>query len=73
MARILTYPSKVTVHNLEQLRNAVLKGPDGPSGANFVQSASSGFKKFLKYANPEDAAKKLRIGDIVERHLIDGE
>lgn len=73
VARILTYPAKVTVHNLEQLRQAVLRGPDKPGGANFVQSGTSGFKKFLKYADPLDVAKKLRIGDIVERHLIDGD
>jgi DNA-directed RNA polymerase III subunit RPC1 len=33
----------------------------------------SAYKRFLKYGNREDIALKLRIGDIVERHIVDGE
>ncbi|KIM21606.1 hypothetical protein M408DRAFT_18355 [Serendipita vermifera MAFF 305830] len=73
VARILTYPSRVTVHNLQQLQKAVRNGPDVHPGANYVQAGSNGFKKFLRYGNREDAANKLRIGDIVERHIIDGD
>lgn len=73
VARILTYPSRVTVHNINQLQKAVRNGPEVHPGANYVQTGSNGFKKFLKYGNREDAANRLSIGDIVERHLIDGE
>lgn len=73
VARILTYPARVTVHNIDELRKAVKNGPDIHPGANYVQTGSTGFKKFLKYGNREDAANRLRIGDIVERHIIDGE
>ena len=42
-------------------------------GANYVSSIGSGFKKFLKFGNRLDMAQKLRIGDVVERHILDGE
>ncbi|KAG8836223.1 hypothetical protein FRC17_008959 [Serendipita sp. 399] len=73
VARILTYPSRVTVHNIEQLRQAVRNGPDTHPGANYLQAGSTGFKRFLKYGNREEAANRLRIGDIVERHIVDGD
>ncbi|PVG00564.1 putative RPO31-DNA-directed RNA polymerase III, 160 kd subunit [Serendipita vermifera] len=73
VARILTYPSRVTVHNIDQMRRAVRNGPDVHPGANYVQTGLNGFKKFLKYGNREETANKLRIGDVVERHLIDGD
>lgn len=31
------------------------------------------FIRFLKYGNREKIAQELRIGDLVERHLIDGD
>jgi DNA-directed RNA polymerase III subunit RPC1 len=58
---------------MEQMRKAVRNGPDIHPGANYVQTGLNGFKKFLKYGNREETANKLRIGDIVERHLVDGE
>jgi len=31
------------------------------------------FFRFLRYGNREKIAKELKFGDIVERHLIDGD
>ena len=31
------------------------------------------FCRYLKFGNREETAKKLKIGDVVERHLIDGD
>ena len=73
VAKILTYPERVTAHNIELLREAVRRGTEEHPGANYVQVGSNGFKRYLKYGNREDIAAKLRIGDIVERHIIDGE
>lgn len=73
VACTLTYPSRVTVHNIEMLRNAVRNGPDIHPGANYVRAGSTGFKRFLKYGNRDEAANRLRIGDVVERHITDGE
>ncbi|KAL1915660.1 uncharacterized protein VTP21DRAFT_6419 [Calcarisporiella thermophila] len=72
VAKILTYPERVFEHNIERLRKYVRNGPDVHPGANYVQSGN-GFKKYLKIANREAAAADLKIGDIVERHLMDGD
>lgn len=31
------------------------------------------FVRFLKYGNREKIAQELRFGDVVERHMIDGD
>jgi DNA-directed RNA polymerase III subunit RPC1 len=48
MAVILNYPERVTAHNLESLRQAVINGPDKHPGANFVEIPNTGVKIFLK-------------------------
>ncbi|KZV97740.1 beta and beta-prime subunits of DNA dependent RNA-polymerase [Exidia glandulosa HHB12029] len=73
VAKILTYPERVTSSNIETLRIAVRNGPDVHPGANYVVAASNGFKKYLKFGNRNDVADKMRVGDVVERHVIDGD
>ncbi|XP_071130930.1 DNA-directed RNA polymerase III subunit RPC1-like [Mytilus edulis] len=73
VARILTYPERVTKSNIQFLRELVLNGCDHHPGANFVQQKETHLKKFLRYGNRERIAKDLKYGDIVERHLIDGD
>jgi DNA-directed RNA polymerase III subunit RPC1 len=73
VAKILTYPDRVTAHNVESLRLAVRNGCDVHPGANYVTAGSNGFKKFLKFGNRNAIADGLRIGDVVERHIVDGD
>lgn len=73
VAKILTYPERVTAHNIESLRRAVRNGCEIHPGANYVTAGSSGFKKFLKFGNRNAVADSLRVGDTVERHIIDGD
>ena len=72
VAKMLTYPEKVFDHNIERLRQVVMNGPEVHPGANLVQF-SSGLKKSLKYANRKQVARELKPGDIVQRHLHDGD
>ncbi|KAF5389823.1 hypothetical protein D9757_003589 [Collybiopsis confluens] len=71
VAKILTYPERVTPHNIDGLRKAVRNGPDVHPGANFVTRGMN--KKFLKFGNRKAIADGLAIGDLVERHIIDGD
>ncbi|TRM68642.1 hypothetical protein BD626DRAFT_395166 [Schizophyllum amplum] len=71
VAKILTYPERVTVHNMASLKRAVHNGPDVHPGANFVARGEN--KKFLKFGNRKVVAENLAIGDVVERHIIDGD
>ncbi|KAH9853367.1 beta and beta-prime subunits of DNA dependent RNA-polymerase [Lenzites betulinus] len=73
VAKILTYPERVTAHNIDRLKKAVRNGCDVHPGANYVTAGSNGFKKYLKFGNRTAIADGLRIGDIVERHVIDGD
>ncbi|CAL1713617.1 unnamed protein product [Somion occarium] len=73
VAKILTYPERVTSHNMEGLKKAIRNGCDLHPGANYVTAGSSGFKKYLKFGNRSAIADGLRIGDVVERHIIDGD
>lgn len=72
VAKTLTYPERVHAHNIEKLRRAILNGPDVHPGANIVEYAS-GAKVFLRYGDRSIVASKLRYGDVVERHLEDGD
>ncbi|XP_075697917.1 DNA-directed RNA polymerase III subunit RPC1 isoform X1 [Rhinoderma darwinii] len=73
VARILTFPEKVNKANIHFMRKLVQSGPDLHPGANFIQQRHTQMKRFLKYGNREKMAQELRYGDIVERHLIDGD
>lgn len=69
VAKILTFPERVTAANIGHMRHLVVNGPDLWPGANYVQQKNSGIKRFLKYSNREKLAQELRLGDLVERHL----
>ncbi len=76
VAKILTYPEKVTPYNLGLMRKLVVNGADVHPGANFVEikmKDGTKMKKFLKYGNREIIAKLLKAGDTVERHMMDGD
>ena len=51
VAKILTYPMRVTPHNIEEMRKLVINGVDTHPGANYVQEKDSPIKKFLKFGN----------------------
>jgi DNA-directed RNA polymerase III subunit RPC1 len=65
----MTFPQRVFAHNIVQLKKMIINGPDKHPGANFVESG--GEKKFLKYSPRKKIAEELKIGDTVERHLMD--
>ncbi|KAH9482988.1 DNA-directed RNA polymerase III subunit rpc1 [Psilocybe cubensis] len=71
VAKILTYPERVTAHNIHLLRQAVRNGTDVHPGANYVARGDN--KKYLKFGNRAAIADGLAIGDIVERHIVDGD
>lgn len=72
VAKLLTYPEKVTPHNLDMMREFVKNGPNKYPGANYILDAI-GNRKFLMYGNREFLAGNLKPGDTVERHMIDGD
>lgn len=67
LAKILTFPEKVTPFNNQKLQKCINNGPTEYPGANYV-IRTDGQKIDLKY-NRHDL--QLEIGSIVERHLQD--
>ncbi|XP_062226033.1 DNA-directed RNA polymerase III subunit 1 isoform X2 [Phragmites australis] len=72
MARVLTYPERVSYYNIEKLRQCIRNGPYKHPGANFIIQPD-GTKLHLKYCDRRIAARDLKYGCIVERHLEDGD
>ncbi|PSC73949.1 DNA-directed RNA polymerase III subunit rpc1-like isoform X2 [Micractinium conductrix] len=72
MALVLTYPDRVTEHNIEKLKQRVLNGTSQWPGANFILFPS-GDKVYLKFGDRRRIASELKIGDVVERHLDHGD
>ncbi len=74
IAMKLTFPVQVTLRNIEEMQRLVDNGKYKYPGANFVTPAKklSGMGKFdmrdLRYTTVT-----LRVGDIVARHLQDGD
>jgi DNA-directed RNA polymerase II subunit RPB1 len=70
IAKNMTKPVVVNSRNIHALSELVLNGPDNYPGAKLIEKKNSIFKS-LKYANR--TLIKLEIGDIVHRHMMDGD
>nr|CCC51227.1 DNA-directed RNA polymerase iii largest subunit [Trypanosoma vivax Y486] len=74
VARVLTYPQRVYKCNHELMRRLVRNGPYVHPGAVTVYLAQEGSSKSLKNERDrERLAARLAVGDIVERHLMNGD
>jgi len=70
IAMNLTFPEIVNKHNREKLTQYVINGPDVYPGAKFIRKGS--WTKALKNM-PNRSSIVLDDGDVVDRHLIDGD
>ena len=70
IAKNMTKPVVVNERNIQALTELVLNGPDNYPGAKLIEKKNAIFKS-LKYANR--SLIKLEIGDIVHRHMVDGD
>lgn len=76
IAMNLTFPEVVTQHNIEHLTKLVKNGRDVYPGANFVFALSTAVrgKKILPIdLKFKKESTELHYGDVVERHLRDGD
>ncbi|KAK4479526.1 hypothetical protein RD792_015042 [Penstemon davidsonii] len=72
MARILTYPERVSHHNIEKLKLCVRNGPNKYPGAKFIR-LPDGHEISLVASIRKRHADELKYGYIVHRHLEDGD
>ena len=73
VAKIMTYPEKASRYNLDKLRQCIINGPEVHPGANVIRVERTGLIKNLLYGDRSRLADDLAIGDIVERHMEDGD
>jgi len=69
----MTYPERVFQHNIETMREHIRNGPSKWPGANQIHRKGEENKRSLQFGNRHEIAMNLRIGDIVERHIKDGD
>jgi DNA-directed RNA polymerase II subunit RPB1 len=73
LAMKLTFPEVVSIHNKEKLDQMVKNRGEIWPGANFLRKKDGEIRE-LSYAKMEEnTAEFLELGDVVERHLIDGD
>ena len=77
IAMNLTIPEIVTKYNIGKLRKMIRNGPKVYPGAKTVTKAKDGDasqRNFsLKHVDVQQIADNLDIGDVVHRHLLDGD
>ncbi|AJU02326.1 BCN_G0049950.mRNA.1.CDS.1 [Saccharomyces cerevisiae] len=73
VAKVLTYPEKVTRYNRHKLQELIVNGPNVHPGANYLLKRNEDARRNLRYGDRMKLAKNLQIGDVVERHLEDGD
>ncbi|KAM5559842.1 DNA-directed RNA polymerase III subunit 1-like [Rosa sericea] len=71
MAKILSYPERVSKHNIDKLRLCVSNGPYKYPGAKMLRNHDG--SEFTLKVNRQGRALGLKCGDIVDRHLEDGD
>lgn len=73
VAKNMTYPEMVTIHNKTKLQQRIRNGVSVYPGANYFWKKGVTTKFWLKFGDREKIAAQLDIGDCVERHLEDGD
>lgn len=74
VATNLTYPERVQRYNIEKLRQCVRNGPiNWPGAQQVLKKEDGGYKISLKFGKRDLVAESLAIGDVVERHIEDGD
>ncbi|MCD6380724.1 MAG: DNA-directed RNA polymerase subunit A', partial [Candidatus Odinarchaeota archaeon] len=73
IAKILTIPEKVTIWNIEEMKELILRGPDEHPGANYI-IRPDGRRIDLRFVKDrKKIAESIEPGYIIERHLRDGD
>ncbi len=75
IAMNLTFPEIVTQYNINKMKKMINNGPKNYPGAKSVVKTGDGVSKTisLKHVDIQQVADNLEIGDIVNRHLLDGD
>lgn len=73
IAMNLTFPETVNRFNKEKLENLIENGPDNYPGAKYIKKSKDQYRTIRINSRNSDQLKDIEDGDIVERHLLDGD
>ena len=75
IAKEVTVPTYVNEWNIDELKEAILNGPNVHPGANYIKTTINGKERKVRILDSikEEVVKNLKFGDIVMRHLKDGD
>ena len=69
----ITFQEVVNEYNIEEMKKLILNGPDTFPGAKYVKKANDMITINLKYAELTKIANEIKYGDVVHRHLNNGD
>ena len=69
----ITFQEVVNEYNIEEMRKLILNGSNKWPGAKYVKKTNELGPINLKYADLAKIASELKYGDVVHRHLNDGD
>jgi DNA-directed RNA polymerase beta' subunit len=69
----ITFPEVVNKYNLDHMRGIIKNGSETWPGAKYVKKLKESITINLKYADLDKVANELKYGDIVHRHLTNGD
>ena len=72
IASNLTFPETITNNNINKLKKMVLNGYDTYPGVKSIKKLDGSIKN-LKHVDLQKIANELENGDIINRHLVDGD
>ena len=72
IAKILTISEYTTPYNIEKLKNYIKNGKNNYPGANYIKPKRFNYTRTIDLEFVKNNIE-LELGDIVERHLIDGD
>ena len=73
IAMNLTFPETVNTFNRERLKELIDNGPDNYPGAKYIKKKPDYRTLRINAQNAKQLREDIRDGDIVERHLLDGD
>jgi DNA-directed RNA polymerase III subunit RPC1 len=73
LSPVTTHVERCSRYNKKKLQQLVRNGPDVHPGANLIRMGDGSYAKSLAFGDREKIAKSLREGDVVERHMEDGD
>ena len=69
----ITFQEVVNEYNIDEMKRLILNGPDVWPGAKYIRKGTDMITINLKYADLNKIVNEIKFGDVVHRHLRNGD